>query len=339
MIVSNYKIKNFKVLTKGKTYNWLITGVAGFIGSNLLFKLLELDQKVIGIDNFSTGKKKNLDFIKKNISKNKWRKFKFIKQDLNHYNVLKLKKYNIDFVLHQAARGSVIRSIKDPISTNDDNVSVFLKILNAARIFKVKNFVYASSSSVYGDSKKLPKKESHKGNILSNYALTKNINEMYAEVFFRQYNFKSVGLRYFNVFGMFQNPEGEYAAVIPRWINSVIKKKNVIIFGDGKTSRDFCPVQNVVQANILASLKPLKANNYVFNVANGQQTTLNYLIKMIYNYFRIKPKKQKIFYKDFRKGDIRHSLASIDKIKKYLKYKPTINFEQGLDITIKWFLK
>ena len=321
-----------------KKFNWLITGVAGFIGSNILYKLLEFDQKVVGIDNLSTGNLNNFSYIKNRISEKKWKKFTFYKEDLNFFNFSKLKNKKIDYVLHQAARGSVSRSIKDPISTNNHNINAFLKTLNAAKDLKVKNFVYASSSSVYGDNPKLPKKESYTGNLLSNYALTKKVNEMYADVFYKQYKFKSVGLRYFNVFGPFQNPNGDYAAVIPKWINNVIKKKKIIIFGDGKTSRDFTPVKNAVEANIFAALSSLKHGNYIFNVANNQRTSLNKLINLIYKYFKVNQKNQTILKQDFRKGDIRHSLANINLIKEKLKYKPIITFEEGLKDTIEWFL-
>ena len=329
----------FKKLIKNKENTWLITGVAGFIGSNILFELLKMNQKVIGIDNFSTGKKKNLDFIKKSLNKNQWKKFTFFKADLNHFSFLKLKNKKIDYVLHQAARGSVIRSIIDPVQTNNDNIGAFLKVINASRILKVKNFVYASSSSVYGDSKTLPKQEFHKGNLLSNYALTKYTNEKYAEVFFRQYKFKSIGLRYFNVFGQFQDPNGSYAAVIPRWINSTINKKDIFIFGDGRTSRDFSPVINVVYANLLAALSKTKSYNYIFNVGNEERTTLNYLAKLILKNVKTNKKKSKIIFKEFRKGDIRHSLADIRKIRKVLKYHPLLKFEEGLTSTIEWFEK
>ena len=318
-------------------YTWLITGVAGFIGSNILSELLMHGQKVIGIDNLSTGRSENLEIIKSNFPKNKWKNFLFIKGDINNFDFSKIKK--IDFVLHQAARGSVIRSILDPLSTNKDNVDGFLKIINFSRLRKVKSFTYASSSSVYGDSKILPKKEIHKGNLLSNYALTKSINEMYADVFFRQYKFKSIGLRYFNVFGKFQNPEGEYAAVIPRWIKKAINGKDIHIYGDGKTSRDFTPVINVVYANLSSALIKLKPNNYVFNVGNEGKVSLNYLVKLILKYSNKNPKKIKLIYKNFRKGDIKHSLANINKIKKILNYRPIMSFEESLKKTVEWHLK
>ena len=293
MIGSNKKFKSLSKLIGKKRHTWLVTGVAGFIGSNLLETLLTYNQKVIGIDNFSTGKKKNLNFIKKILNNNQWKNFKFFKADLNHFNFLKLKNLKIDYVLHQAARGSVIRSIIDPVQTNNDNIGAFLKVINASRALKAKNFVYASSSSVYGDSKTLPKQEFHNGNLLSNYALTKYTNEKYSEVFFRQYKFKSIGLRYFNVFGKFQDPNGSYAAVIPRWINNTINKKDIFIFGDGKTSRDFSPVMNVVYANLLAALSKMKSYNYIFNVGNEERTTLNYLAKLILKNVKTKKKNLK----------------------------------------------
>jgi UDP-N-acetylglucosamine/UDP-N-acetylgalactosamine 4-epimerase len=333
--VKNYqKTKNF--LTKNM-HNWLITGVAGFIGSNLLEELLLLDQKVFGVDDLSTGLKKNLDNVKLNISKKQWKNFKFIKCDISETNNLKKIK-DIDFVLHQAARGSVLKSIINPIKTNHSNVTGFLNILNFSKNANVKSFVYASSSSVYGDSKTLPKKEIKVGKVLSNYALTKKINEDYSELFFKQYNFKTIGLRYFNVFGKRQDPNGDYAAVIPRWVNKVIKNEKIYIFGDGKTSRDFTPISNVVQANILAATTKLPIKNYIYNVGASSRITLNKLISTIYETFNIQNSERKILYRPFRSGDIRHSLANISKIKKELEYETNTNFKDSLKSTIRWFI-
>ena len=264
-------------------------------------------------------------------------KFHFYKRRYFKFkNFIKAVK-NVDIVLHQAARGSIPKSTKNPIGTNNDNVSGFLNILNCSRENNIKSFVYASSSSVYGDSKKLPKIESRTGKILSNYALTKKINEEYARLFYDIYNFKTIGLRYFNVFGKKQNPNGDYAAVIPKWIHAVLNKRRIIVYGDGKTSRDFCPVSNVVQANILAGLCKLENKNYVFNVGTGSKINLNNLIKTIYKLLNIHSSKHNIIYKDFRKGDIRHSLASINKIKKKIGFVNTNNFNESLRSTIYWF--
>lgn len=331
---------NLKKNLQKKKFNWLITGVAGFIGSNLLEELLSLNQKVIGIDNFSTGYNSNLIDVKKNISFKQWKNFKFINGDISKISDCK-KVFNdkIDFVLHQAARGSVIKSIKDPIKTNNDNITGFLNVLNLSRQKKIKSFIYASSSSVYGDSKLLPKKEKNIGEVLSNYALTKKVNESYAKVFFMQYGFKSIGLRYFNVFGRRQDPNGDYAAVIPKWINNVYLKKKIEIYGDGKTSRDFTFISNIIQANILAAINKLPSNSYVFNVGTSSRITLNKLIFSIYKILKIKEKNHRVYFKPFRQGDIRHSLASIDNIKKKLGYQPTKNFQDSLKLTIDWFIK
>ncbi len=313
---NNQKIQS---IIKNKNYKWLITGVAGFIGSNLLERLLLLNQKVYGIDNFSNGSKSNLIDVKNNVSKKQWKKFQFIKCDLKQICNYKEKIGKIDFVLHQAARGSVLKSIINPIKTNHSNVTGFLEILKFSKDLNVKSFIYASSSSVYGDSKLLPKKESKVGKVLSNYALTKKINEEYSELFFKLYNFKTIGFRYFNVFGKRQNPEGDYAAVIPRWINKVKKGENIYIFGDGKTSRDFTPISYVVDVNLLAAIIDLPKKNYIFNVGTNSRVTLNELIAQIYDLFEIPKRNRKIYYKEFRKGDIRHSLANIREIKKKIR--------------------
>lgn len=335
--MKDYK-KTKRYLKKNK-HKWLITGVAGFIGSNLLEELLLLNQKILGIDNLSNGSMKNIYDVKKNVSKIQWKNFRFLKCDLSEFQKYKNKIKDIDFVLHQAARGSVIKSIINPIKTNQSNVNGFLNVLNFSKDNNVKSFVYASSSSVYGDSKTLPKKESKVGNVLSNYALTKKINEDYAKLFFKQYNFKTVGLRYFNVFGKRQDPNGDYAAVIPRWINKVIANKTISIFGDGRTSRDFTPVLNVVQANILAAVTRLPVKNYIYNVGTQSRINLNKLIISIYNILNITKSKHKVLYKSFRQGDIRHSLANINKIKKDLGYRSDTNFKDSLKSTIDWFIK
>jgi len=328
--------KIIKILSKRK-YHWFLTGVAGFIGSNLLEELLLQNQKVTGIDNLSNGFLENLNDVKKKVSINQWKNFKFIEADICEVNTYRKFIKNVDFTLHQAARGSVIKSIKNPLKTNNSNVSGFLSILNFSKNMGVKSFVYASSSSVYGDSKKLPKKEKKIGNLLSNYALTKKINEDYSELFFKQYNFKTIGLRYFNVFGKRQNPNGDYAAVIPRWIKKVINNRSIEIYGDGKTSRDFTPVSYAVQANILAAINNLPKKNYIFNVGNGSRTSLNQLIYKIYKILKIPKSRYKLTFKSFRKGDIRHSLASISEIKNKLNFKKTSSFDKSLKLTIEWF--
>ena len=255
-----------------------------------------LNQKVIGIDNFSTGSLRNLNNVELSVGKKKWKNFKFFKGDVSNINDCKKVIKKVDIVLHQAARGSIPKSIKNPIATNNDNITGFLNILNLAKENKVKSFVYASSSSVYGDSKILPKVEKKVGIVLSNYALTKKVNEEYSRLFFKLYNFKTIGLRYFNVFGKRQNPLGDYAAVIPKWINSMKNNEKIIIYGDGKTSRDFCPVENVVQANILAGIVKLKKKNYVFNVGTGSRINLNSLYNTIHSQIFNNLKKKKNYY-------------------------------------------
>ena len=317
---------------KKKKYNWLITGVAGFIGSNLLESLLRLDQKVVGIDNFSTGKKKNLEIIKSLVSKNQWNNFNFIRADICNFNLCNKACKNIDFVLHQAALGSVPRSIIDPISTNHSNIDGFVNIINAAKNQKVKSFTYASSSSVYGDHFAIPKKESKIGNPLSPYAVTKFTNELYAGVFYKNYSFSSIGLIYFNVFGKLQDPKGSYAAVIPKWISQISKNQKVLIYGDGNTTRDFCYIENVIQANLLAATAKENAKNHIYNIAVGKSITLLKAYQKIKSLLLINKNKKfsKLFFKSFRNGDIRHSTASIKKSQLMLGYMPTHNFDKGI---------
>ena len=335
--MTNIKFKNLETILKKKQKKWLITGVAGFIGSNILEKLLILNQKVIGIDNLSTGDLRNLKSVKKIVGLKNWKNFKFTKGDISNLKDCQKVIKNVEIVIHQAARGSIPKSTKNPIATNNDNITGFLNILNISKDNGIESFIYASSSSVYGDSKKLPKVENKVGNILSNYALTKKVNEEYARLFYKLYNFKTIGLRYFNVFGKRQNPNGDYAAVIPKWINNVINDQKIIIFGDGKTSRDFCPISNVVQANILAGMNSLKKKNYIFNVGTGTRISLNKLSKTICSELKINSKKIKISYKDFRKGDVKHSLSNINKIKTLLGYTPNVSFQDGINQTVKWF--
>ncbi|MEF0861960.1 NAD-dependent epimerase/dehydratase family protein, partial [Acinetobacter baumannii] len=263
---------------------WLITGVAGFIGSNLLETLLKLDQKIVGLDNFATGHQHNLDEVQSLVTPEQWAKFTFIQGDIRNLEDCQKACANVDYVLHQAALGSVPRSIADPITTNAANITGFLNMLVAARDAQVKSFTYAASSSTYGDHPALPKVEENIGNPLSPYAVTKYVNELYADVFARTYDFKCIGLRYFNVFGKRQDPNGAYAAVIPKWTAAMIQGDDVFINGDGETSRDFCFIENTVQANILAATtENEEAKNQVYNVAVGDRTTLNDLFNAIKN--------------------------------------------------------
>jgi UDP-N-acetylglucosamine/UDP-N-acetylgalactosamine 4-epimerase len=321
---------------------WLITGVAGFIGSNLLETLLQLNQTVIGLDNLSTGKKDNLSEVQSLVSKKQWSKFQFIKGDISNLKTCKVACTNIDYVLHQAALGSVPRSIKDPIRTNKSNISGFLNILQAAKDAEVKSFVYAASSSTYGDHSALPKREHIIGKPLSPYAVTKYVNELYADVFQKSYNFDSIGLRYFNVFGKRQTPNSAYAAVIPKWIDAMVKNRQIFINGDGATSRDFCFIENAIQANILAATATKKsALNQVYNIAVGDRTSLNQLYdelkKIIFQQTSIF--HEKLIYRDFREGDVKHSQADITKAQKLLGYKPTHKVQDGLTKVAIWHLE
>ena len=317
------------------SYTWLLTGVAGFIGSNLLEFLLKSNQKVIGIDNFSTGYQHNLDDVLKNIKPAQRDNFKFYQADIRNLKDCREVVSGVDYVLHQAALGSVPRSIESPEATHATNVTGFLHILIAAKEAGVKRFVYASSSSVYGDSPILPKIESQIGNPLSPYAVSKYTNELYAKVFSTCYGIETIGLRYFNVFGPRQNPTGPYAAVITLWILSLLKGETVCINGDGETSRDFCFVENAVQANLMAALTTEKeALNKVYNVTVGEQMTLNQLFKIISSHLL---SVQQPVYREFRSGDVRHSLADISQTKKFLGYMPSGNVIVGLKQTIDWF--
>ncbi len=320
---------------------WLVTGVAGFIGSNLLEALLRLDQRVAGLDNFSTGHRKNLDEVKERVSPQQWAQFHFIEGDLGDPATCRGACAGADFVLHQAALGSVPRSLAEPLASHQSNVTGFLHLLIAAREAQVKGYVYASSSAVYGDHPELPKVEEKVGQPLSPYAATKVMDEIYAGVFARAYGFASMGLRYFNVFGPRQDPAGAYAAVIPRWIAALLKREPVYINGDGETSRDFCFVENVVQANLLAAATSNPAAlNQVYNIAVGERTTLNQLFQLLSRALRhheaALPDQQPI-YRDFRHGDVRHSLADISKAQRLLGYAPTHRLEQGLALAMDWY--
>ena len=320
---------------------WLVTGVAGFIGSNLLETLLQLNQHVVGLDNFSTGNEDNLLEVKSLVTKSQWSRFRFIKGDISNFKSCEHACQDIDYVLHQAAIGSVPRSIKDPITTNKSNITGFLNILLASKNAGVKNFVYAASSSTYGDHKRLPKQEHLIGNPLSPYAVTKYVNELYADVFKKSYDFNSIGLRYFNVFGKRQTPKSMYAAVIPKWIDMIVSNQEVFINGDGETSRDFCFIENAVQANILAATTTNQlALNNIYNIAVGDRTSLNQLYKILREFVKKESKLQhfKLTYRSFRDGDVRHSQADITKAKRLLGYKPTHKVRNGLKETVGWHL-
>jgi len=320
---------------------WLVTGVAGFIGSNVLEALLKLDQRVIGLDNFSTGYRENLDEVRDGVSAEQWSRATVIEGDIRDLADCRRACCGVDFVLHQAALGSVPRSLADPVRTHDNNVTGSLNMLVAARDAGIKRFVYASSSSVYGDHPALPKMEDNIGRPLSPYAATKAMNEVYAGVFARAFGLNSSGLRYFNVFGPRQDPNGAYAAVIPRWIAMLLQGQPVTIFGDGETSRDFSFVENVVQANLLAATTESPAAlNQVYNIALGERTTLNQVFEMIQNApRRVDPSllKQQPVHQDFRPGDVRHSHADITKARRLLGYTPTHKIEQGLDLAMEWY--
>ena len=327
---------------KKSSRTWLVTGAAGFIGSNLVEHLLKLDQRVVGLDNFATGHRKNLNQLKDLVTASQWERFRFLDADLRVSHLCHEACTGVDYVLHQGALGSVPRSVADPVTSNEANVLGFLNIMLAARDAKVKRLVYASSSSVYGDHPDLPKVEDRIGNVLSPYAATKKFNEIYADVFARTYGFKAIGLRYFNVFGPRQDPDGAYAAVMPKWVASLLKKESVFINGDGETSRDFCFVENVVQANLLAATTQNEdALNQAYNIAVGDRTTLNDLYRAIHDGLRRRNPalpEQKPTYRDFRVGDVRHSLANVDKARRLLGYAPTHTMPQGLELALDWYV-
>lgn len=320
---------------------WLITGVAGFIGSNLLETLLLLNQKVVGLDNFATGFQHNLDEVQGLVSDEQWQRFTFIEGDIRQLVDCEAVCIGVDYVLHQAALGSVPHSIADPININDTNISGFLNMLVAARDAKVTSFTYAASSSTYGDHPALPKVEDAIGNPLSPYAVTKYVNELYADVFARNYNFKTIGLRYFNIFGKRQAPDGAYAAVIPKWTAAMIAGDEIYINGDGDTSRDFNFIDNTVQANILAATASEDAKNQVYNVAVGGRTTLNTLFTTLQQNLALNgvSYNQVPLYQDFRVGDVRHSQADISKIQTKLGYDPQFDIIQGIEKAMPWYCK
>lgn len=320
---------------------WLVTGVAGFIGSNLLETLLSLNQRVVGLDNFATGHQRNLDEVQTLVTPEQWARFTFIQGDIRDLADCQRACGGVDYVLHQAALGSVPRSLQDPITTNAANITGFLNMLVAARDAKVKSFTYAASSSTYGDHPGLPKVEDTIGKPLSPYAVTKYVNELYAEVFARSYGFTTIGLRYFNVFGARQDPNGAYAAVIPKWTAALLQGEPVFINGDGETSRDFCFVANAVQANLLAATTAnADARNQVYNVAVGDRTTLNTLFTLLRNNLSTHgvATDTKPTYRDFRAGDVRHSQADIGKAQRLLGYAPTHRLAEGVAQAVPWYV-
>ena len=341
-----------------ESHTWLITGVAGFIGSNLLEALLKFDQRVVGLDNFATGHQRNLDEVQSLVTPAQWANFQFIQGDIRNLEdcrramqwsstlescTLNLEAQHeiVDFVLHQAALGSVPRSLEDPIITNSANITGFLNMLVASRDAKVKSFTYAASSSTYGDHPGLPKVEDLIGKPLSPYAVTKYVNELYADVFARCYGFNTIGLRYFNVFGPRQDPEGAYAAVVPKWIAALLEGKKVYINGDGETSRDFCYIENVVQINLLAATNEnAEARNQVYNVAMGDRTTLNELYKLLLDGLTksCRLPAADLVYRDFRAGDVRHSQADIGKAQRLLGYAPTHRLAEGVAQVMPWYV-
>jgi len=319
---------------------WLVTGVAGFIGSNLLETLLKLNQCVVGLDNFATGYQRNLDEVQSLVSPEQWANFRFINGDIRKLQDCQQACVGVDHVLHQAALGSVPRSLADPITTNDTNIGGFLNMLLAARDAKVQSFTYAASSSTYGDHPALPKIEENIGKPLSPYAVTKYVNELYASVFACSYGFKAIGLRYFNVFGPRQNPSGAYAAVIPKWTDALLNAETVFINGDGETSRDFCFVANAVQANLLAACSSESARDQVYNVAVGDRTTLNQLFTVLRDALKadgVNPTARPS-YRDFRPGDVRHSQADIGKAQRLLGYAPTHRIQNGIGVAVPWYV-
>ena len=322
---------------------WLITGVAGFIGSNLLETLLQCGQRVVGLDNFATGHRRNLEDVQAVVGDEAWGRFQFIEGDIAQLDDCRTACRAVDYVLHQAALGSVPRSIEEPITSNRANIDGFVNMLVAARDVGAKRFVYAASSATYGDHPGLPKVEDQVGNPLSPYAVTKRVNELYAHVFASCYGMEPIGLRYFNVYGARQDPEGAYAAVIPRWVAAMLSKQPCRIFGDGETSRDFCYVGDAVQANILAALSENgESVNQVYNVAYGAQTSLTQLFGLIRD--ELARQEGSIadlepVYEDFRSGDVRHSLADVSKARRLLGYEPTHSVRDGLRAALRWYVE
>lgn len=326
-----------------KSRRWLVTGSAGFIGSHLLENLLRAGQQVVSLDNFATGHRHNLEQVRALVGDDAWARHTFIEGDIADPETCQRACQNVDIVLHQAALGSVPRSLKDPATTHRANATGFLNMLVGAKDAGVKRFVYAASSSTYGDSPTLPKVEDVIGRPLSPYAVTKYLNELYADVFGRCYGLSTMGLRYFNVFGPRQDPNGAYAAVIPRWVAAMLRGERCVINGDGETSRDFCFIQNVVQANLRAGLSDSpEASGQVYNVAVGDRTTLNQLHAAIID--ALKPERPTLQveepqYADFRAGDVRHSLADVSKARNLLGYQPTHAVQAGLKAAVAWYVQ
>jgi UDP-N-acetylglucosamine/UDP-N-acetyl-alpha-D-glucosaminouronate 4-epimerase len=337
------RFDELKVEPQTAPKTWLVTGAAGFIGSNLLEALLKLDQRAVGLDNFATGKRTNLEQVQALVTPGHWSNFKFIEGSIDDPATCQQACRQVDYVLHQAALGSVPRSIEEPLGAHQANATGFLQMLEAARTAKVRRFVYASSSAVYGDHPALPKVEDQLGRLLSPYAATKLINEIYAQTYAQTYGFASIGLRYFNVFGPRQDPDGAYAAVIPKWIAALLRREPVQINGDGETSRDFCFVDNIVQANLLAATAADPAAiDQAYNIAVGERTTLNELFQLLQNGLRqlnpTLPEQQPV-YRDFRAGDVRHSLADISKARRLLGYEPVQRAREGLALAMEWYCR
>ncbi|MCP4009449.1 MAG: SDR family oxidoreductase [Proteobacteria bacterium] len=333
-----------KILKTLKTTQktWLVTGNAGFIGSNLVEFLLTQNQKVIGLDNFATGYQHNIDDVVNSVANQAAQNFTFIEGDIADLKTCQQACEGVDIILHQAALGSVPRSIEDPITSHESNLTGFLNLLTAAKDANIKRFVYASSSSIYGDSEELPKVEERTGNVLSPYAVMKKTNELYADVFKRLYGMETIGLRYFNIFGRRQDPKGAYAAVIPKWVNALLNGEDVFINGDGETSRDFTYIDNVIQMNLLAgTTQNEKAFGEAFNVATGGRDTLNDLYALIKKELKKRVDnlaEKDVIYRDFRAGDIRHSNANISKAHDIVGYTPTHDIYQGMQAAIEWYI-
>ena len=335
------RFDNTLELLRQNPQRWLITGAAGFIGSNLLEFLLANNQFVVGLDNFATGFRHNLDEIRTKVTEKQWSNLFFMNGDIRSLEDCHAACEGVDYVLHQAALGSVPRSVHDPITTNAANITGFLNMLIAARDAKVKSFTFAGSSSTYGNNEDLPKVEEKIGTPLSPYAITKYVNELYAHVFAQTYGFNTIGLRYFNVFGPRQNQNGAYAAVMPRWVSAMIRNEEIIINGDGETSRDFCFIDNVIQANILAATADESAKNQIYNVALNDRTSLNqlfnYLKESLASIGYVYTKSP--VYQAFRPGDMRHSQADINKARSYLGYDPQYKIQLGIQKALQWYVE
>ncbi len=335
-------IENVRQRLAARPLSWLVTGSAGFIGSHLVQALLDLDQTVVGLDDFATGHLRNVDEVRAAVTGERWNRHRFIEADIRDAGACRHACLGIDVVLHHAALGSVPRSLADPVATNGSNVDGFLNMLVAARDAGVRRFVYAASSSTYGDHPALPKREDAIGRPLSPYAVTKLVNELYADVFARCYGTHSIGLRYFNIFGSRQDPEGAYAAVIPRWIRAMLLGEQVVINGDGETSRDFCYIDNAVQANLLAATtEDPAAIDQVYNIAVDDRTSLNRLFQILRDAIAVHVPAiaaTNPVHGDFRPGDVRHSQADIGKARRLLGYAPTHRLVDGIAAAIPWYL-